>query len=213
VSNSKTPTIHIYTLSRLVHARVGGWEKLIQQIEDGRLKAYRYYLPMREAVIQFCANEGEGFDEILMDMKRRAGASGGRRAAKIASDNENAFINFVEIFYPKIRKFKRNLLRETQTGTTLEGVLLLGAPHFIATDQDGETRYVFLYPSKWKPEELKSYLHLLGAIIEQRFSGECSQIWCMDLRNGKSIKFKSSARLTTRCSDAARHYARVEGVI
>lgn len=93
------------------------------------------------------------------------------RGPKVAAYNENAFRMFVETFYPKISRFKRSLLRDTQSGVTLEGVALLGAPHFLALDQKGETRYIFLYPAKWKPNELKSYLHLLATIVEERYGG------------------------------------------
>jgi hypothetical protein len=210
---SKHPTIHIYTLSRLVHAPAAGWEKLIDQIEAGRQKAYAYYLPVREAVVRFCGGGGKDFEEILADMKRRAEVMGGMRGPKVASDNENAFVTFVEEFYPKISKFKRNLLHDTQSGVMLEGVALLGAPHFVAVDQKGETRYVFLYPAKWKPNELKSYLLLLATIVEERYGGMSGQIWCMDLRTGKTVKFKRTARLSSRCSAAAKHYARVAGLI
>jgi hypothetical protein len=76
-------------------------------------------------------------------------------------------------------------------------------------DRNGVTRYVFLYPAKWKPDDLKSYLHLLAAIVEERYEGEPEQIWCMDLKTGKTVKFKRTARLGSRCSDAAKHYARI----
>lgn len=112
---SKHPTIHTYTLSRLVHAPAAGWEKLIDQIEAGRQKAYAYYLPMREAIVRFCGGGGKDFEEILADMKRRAEVMGGMRGPKVASDNGNAFVTFGE-FYPKIGKFKRNLLHDTQSG-------------------------------------------------------------------------------------------------
>jgi hypothetical protein len=77
-----------------------------------------------------------------------------------------------------------------------EGVGLRGAPHFVALDEKGDTRYVFLYPSKWKPHELKSYLHPLSIIVEGRYEGTTDQIWCMDLKAGKTVKFKRTARLS-----------------
>jgi len=52
------PAVHIYTLSRLVHAPAGRWERKIDEIEKGRDKAYAYYQPMREAVIAYCAAKG-----------------------------------------------------------------------------------------------------------------------------------------------------------
>ena len=213
MSKHRPPTIHIYTLSRLVHAPAAGWEKLIAQIEAGRQKAYAYYLPMREAVVRFCAGGGEDFEDILAGVKRRAEEMGGVRGPKVASDNEKAFVSFVEDFYPKITKFKHSLLHDTQSGVTLEGVALLGAPHFVVADQKGQTRYVFLYAAKWKPADLKSYLHLLATIVEERHEGVSSQIWCMDLKTGRTIKFKRTARLSSRCAAAAKHYARVAGLI
>jgi hypothetical protein len=72
--NLKRPTVHIYTLSRLVHAPAGGWERKIVEIEEGRDKAYAYYQPMREAVIAYCAAKGKGRERIVAKMLAEAGS-------------------------------------------------------------------------------------------------------------------------------------------
>lgn len=209
VQSKSTPTVHIYPFSKLVNAPAAGWEKLIDQIEEGKNKAFAYYLPMREAVVLFCLKSGEDFDKVLGQLVRRAHEMGGVRGKKIAADNKAAFRMFVEEFYPRIAKFKKNSLHDVQVGVEFEGIMLTGAPHFIAEDQDGNTRFIFLHAAKWSDEQVKIYLQLLSVIIEKKYGGAAEQIWCMSLKNGKTIKFKGSARVLSRCADAAKHYARL----
>ena len=213
VKNVFKTYIHIYPLSRLVNAPAASWEKLIKLIEDGKEKAFGYYLPMREAVVLYCAKDGNGFDAILAEMLNRARAMGGSRGQQIADDNEVAFRTFVENFYPKIGKYKRDLLRDAQNGIAYEGITLLGAPHFVAQDKAGRTRYVFLYAANWSPQQLKTYLQLLIHIVDKKYSGAADQIWCMDLKRRKTITFSGSTRLSARCVDAAKHYARLARIM
>ena len=208
-----TTRVHIYPLSRLVNAPASKWERLIESIEEGKLRAFSYYLPMREGVVLFCARDGKGFDTILADLIRRAREMGGVRGDEIAVDNEAAFRVFVETFYPKIGKFKRDCLREGQDGVAFQGILLLGAPHFIATDRDGQTRYVFLLSAKWSRRDLKAYLALLSVVVEKQYNGTAKQIWCMDLKSGKTIPFTASTRVRNQCADSAKHYARLASVM
>jgi hypothetical protein len=123
------PEVHIYTLSRLVNARVGGWERKIREIEQGRRKAYAYYQPMREAVIAYCAAKGKGRDRIVSRMLADARKQPHARGQDPEQDNLAAFEMFETACYPKIGSFVRSLLRYPQgTGTPFEGVLLHGAP-------------------------------------------------------------------------------------
>lgn len=203
---SNHPSTHIYTLSRLVLSPAAGWEKQIAAIEAGRKLASKYYLPLREAVVSFCAADGQGADKIIKEMRRRAEQMTNLAAAV---NNESAFVSFATRFYPKMGKFRKSHLQEVQNEVILEGLGLRGTPHFSVLDQKGETRYVFLYASKWKPIELNSYLHLLATIIEGRYGATAEQLWCMDLRKGETIKFKKAVRLSSQCAAAARHYVRL----
>lgn len=203
------PTIHIYPLSRLVNAPAGSWVKLMRQIEEGKRQAFSYYWPMREAAVQYCARSGRDYERIRSQMFRRAGEIPCSPNQDICGDNDKAFQSFVNKFYPRITKFKPALLRENDAGVLFEGVTLSGVPHFIAQDQYGNTRYVFLYASNWPSVQPKTYLELLTIIVEKKYTGTASHIWCMDLRRGKDFKFKSSTRLLTRCSDAARLFAQL----
>lgn len=200
------PSAHIYTLSRLVLSPAAGWEKQIAAIEAGRKLASKYYLPLREAVVKFCAADGQGADEIIKELRRRAEQMTNLVAAV---NNESAFVSFTTQFYPKMGTFKKSHLQEVQDEVILEGLGLRGTPHFSVLDQKGETRYVFLYASKWKPTELSSYLHLLTTIIEGRYGATADQLWCMDLRAGETTKFKKGIRLSSQCAAAARHYVRL----
>ena len=180
--NSKTPVVHIYTLSRLVHAPAGGWERRIEEIEEGRDKAYSDHQLMREAVIAYCAAKGKGRDKIVSRMLADACGTAWTRARPEA-DNLRAFETFVATCYPKIGSFVRSLIRMPQgMGVPLEGVLLQGTPHFQVTDKEGETRYVFLHPSNWTEENLKAYLELLSFIVEATFDAPATSIWHMNLR-------------------------------
>jgi hypothetical protein len=164
---------------------------------------------MREAVVRYCAKSGKDFDNILSEMTRRAAGMPCAPNQDICGDNRVAFEMFVSEFYPRIAKYKRDLLRDNQSGVVYEGVTVLGAPHLIAQDEDDITRYIFLYASNWSKDELRTYLQLLAMIVEKKYGGTASQIWCMDLRRGKDFKFKTSVRVLSRCSDAARLYAQL----
>jgi hypothetical protein len=203
-----TPAVHIYTLSRLVHAPAGGWERKIEEIEKGRDKAYAYYQPMREAVITYCAAKGRAriVSRMLADARSRPHG----RGQDPEKDNLAAFETFEAKCYPKIGSFVRSLLRRPQgTGVAFGNVLLQGAPHLHVTDKDGEDRYVFLHPSNWTADDLKAYLELLSVTVEISFGQPSTSIWHMNLRNGLVTKYRSSKRVRQRCVDAARHFARV----
>lgn len=127
--------------------------------------------------------------------------------AKIAG-NEAAFRMFVDVFHPKIKKFKRSFLRDFQRGVEFEGILLAGLPHLEVVDEHGNTRYVFLHAADWDSDDLKAYLELLAVIIERKYGASASDLWCMDLKTGETTAFKGSKRIRKRCVDAARHFAR-----
>jgi len=142
-------------------------------------------------------------------MEARAISSSGVRGRKVARDNADAFNCFVDIFYPKIGRFRRDLLRHQRTGCEFEGLELEGGPHFEATDVKGRRRYVFLLAANWATRDVDAYLELLGIVLEKCYASESSSLWPMDLRTGREIKWKPSARIRKRCRDAARHYSRM----
>lgn len=203
------PTAHIYTFSRLVHAYPGNWEKLLASMEAEKRIAFSYYLPMREAVVLFCAKRGKDRDAIFRQMVARARQLGGVRGPKVARDNAEAFASFEAAFYPKISKFRRDLLREKRTGCEFEGLTLEGGPHFEALDQKGRKRHVYLHASNWSRDDLAAYLELLGIVIEDSYGGDSSSLWVFDLKNGKEIKWQSSSRVRNRCTGAAKLYTRL----
>ena len=200
--------VHIYVLSQLVHATPATWERHIQDLEDSKRVAYRYYAPLRQAAVAVSRSGLKGVDQLREQL--RIGASGipaGRNTNPV-KDNVTAFDNFVENFYPKILEFHQSFLREVSS-CDFEGVRLLGLPHFSVSDSRRAQRYVHLHASKWHEEDLKAYLELLSVATEKRFKEPPEAIWCMDLRTGKDIKWRSSSRMRTRCGNAARHYARL----
>jgi|SRR5690348_5282608 len=203
------PVVHVYPLSRLVHAPASRWESLLKSIEEGKTRAFRYYLPLREAVVLFCSKGGKDRDQIVSGMVARARSAGGSRGAKVAKDNDDAFRVFESSFYPRIKAYKGDFLRESQTGHPFEGVTLVGSPHFEVLDQGGADRYVFLYPAGWERDEINAYLELLSIIVQKRFGKPPESLWCMNLRTGRDEKWKSSARVRKRCENAARLYARL----
>jgi len=203
------PEVHVYSLSRLVHAPATEWVKMLDSLEEGKDYANRYYLPLREAVVSFCSQKGQGRDAIVSTMVRRAQALGGSRRQGIAMDNEAAFDIFEGCFYPRISKFHRDLLRDRQPGVRFEGVILVGTPHLLVTDEDERKRYVFLHAAKWKEDDLKAYLELLSVILEQRFQACADSIWCMNLRSGRDVRWRSGSRTRRKCAKAAHLYARL----
>jgi hypothetical protein len=202
--------VHIYPLSRLVHASAASWEAELRKIEEGKLHAYRYYLPLREAVVSYCKSKGKKRDSIMLDMQSSAAAISASRGANPVKDNLSAFDIFEEHFYPRVSLFGQSLLRdESKSGCAFEGLILSGLPHFTVVDEGGTTRYVYLHASKWDDDDLKAYLELLSIIIENRFGGSADTLWCMDLRTGKDVKWKSSSRIRARCMNASRLYVRL----
>jgi hypothetical protein len=203
-------TVHIYPLSRLVHASAGSWENQLRAIEEGKLYAYRYYLPLREAVVAFCKSHGKRFNHIVAQLETRAMAVPASHGAHPVEDNRAAFDVFVQSFYPRIGDFGQSFLREdTKSGCEFEGVNLSGFPHFSATDSRGRARYVYLHASKWNEDDLKAYLELLSIITENKFGASPESIWCMDLRTDQDFRWRSSTRMRTRCANTARLYARL----
>lgn len=203
------PLVHIYPLSRLVHAPATRWEGLLKSIEEGKVRAFSYYLPLREAVVLFCAKNGKGRDPIVDDMVSRARQMGGARGARIAKDNEEAFQAFESSFYPRIRKYKRAFLRASQLECSFEGLTITGAPHFEVVDEDGNDRFVFLHSANWTRDESNAYLELLSIIVQQCLRKPPASIWCMNLSTGKDEKWRSSSRVRSRCVNAARLYGRL----
>jgi hypothetical protein len=205
-----TPRVHIYPLSRLVHAPAGAWEAELRKIEESKTQAYRYYLPLREAAIACCKTGGARLDSILERLTRSAAAVVAPRGSNPISDNRAAFNVFVEQFYPQIASFGESLLHdESNTGCEFHGVKLIGLPHFSATDKKGRQRYVYIHASKWDEDDLKAYLELLSIIIDTRFHAAPDSIWCMGVRTGKDFKWRPSQRLRGKCASAAQHYARM----
>lgn len=203
------PEVHVYPLSRLVHAPATEWVRMLDSLEEGKDYANRYYLPMREAVIGFCSQKGQDRDTIVSTMVSRAQALGGSRRQRIVTDNQAAFDSFESCFYPRISKFHRGLLRDRQPGVGFEGIDLVGTPHLLVTDQDDRKRYVFLHAANWKDDDLKAYLELLSVILEQRFQAGSDSIWCMNLRSGRDVRWRPSSRTRRRCAKAARLYGRL----
>lgn len=203
------PEVHIYPLSRLVHAPAGEWLGMLRSIEEGTDYANRYYLPLRQAIVDFCTGKGAGRTRIRQALRTRALSLGGSRGQRIARDNENAFDVFEAEFYPRIKKFRRSLLGERQQRCAFEGVMLVGTPHLIVTDLDDRERYVFLHASLWDDNDLKAYLELLSFIVEQRFGAGPEDLWCMNLKTAKDVKWRPSKLTRSRCAKAAKLYAQL----
>lgn len=201
--------VHIYSLSRLVHARASDWETQLRAIEEGKKYAFRYYLPLREAVITYCRNRGKRRQDVLTQMHALALSIGGVRGRATAKANDAAFRVFEGNFYPRIQKFRESFLhRDSKLGCDFEGLALLGLPHLRVTDDKDDERFVHLQPAQWSEQDLKAYLELLSIIVEQRFHKSATAIWCMNLKTGKDFKWQSGPRLRARCAKAARLYAR-----
>ena len=88
--------VHIYALSRLVHAPAGNWEQQLRSLEEGKLHAYRYYLPLREAAVRFSKSRGEGLDQILEKLHVGATSVVAGRGSNPVKDNRSAFEAFVK---------------------------------------------------------------------------------------------------------------------
>lgn len=163
--------VHIYPLSRLVHASPANWEKQLQEIERGKDSRYGYYLPLREAVVSYCKSRRKRRDDIVKILENQARSVFAFRGADLVRDNISAFEVFEVQFYPRIAKFERSLLRaDSNGGCDFAGLRLLGTPHFsVKDDLREETRYVYLHASKWPEDDLKAYLELLAVVVAAKY--------------------------------------------
>ena|SRR5579872_6331283 len=203
-----TQRVHILPLSKLVHASPTQWEKVLREIEEGKVRAYKYYLPLREAIVVFCRKGGHDRDRIVSQMVARARANGAKRGETCARDNEAAFRVFESDFFPKIHSFKRDFLRDDHPGCAFANLAIFGHPHLEVVDRKKKDRLVVLHAADWDHDELRSYLDLLSVIVEKRFGKDAEALWCMNLRTGREEKVRPSIRLRSKCETAARLYSR-----
>lgn len=197
-------TIHLYPMSRLVNAPASKWERLIEALEEGKNKAYAYYLPFRETAVAYASLATKDAANLRSLLYSRAVQMGTK---KMADDNVRAFDVFVNNCAGKLGRFKRSLLRDESVAVDLQGIGVSGNAHF-AAERTGAEEFVFLLAADWTPDDLQAYLEILSMILSRRY-GRNLQIVCADARNGKVSKFKSRTRMRKRCEDALKHYARV----
>ena len=203
--------IHIYPFSKLVGALPPRWERLLSEIEEKEQLIYRYYQPVREAAVRLAAQGLHRRDAIFAEMRQRAAEVMHGPRQKPIEDNQARFAVFENSFLPKIKEFKASLLRVPQVhGTPFAGLILKGLPHMVVVDNRGRDRYVYLYPSSWDDADRDAYLELLTIIIESQFNASAADLWCMGLKDGKTVPWpKSKIRVRNACYDAARHYRRL----
>jgi hypothetical protein len=168
-------SVHIYALSKLVHASPGDWESALKAIEQKKRLAYGYYLPLREAVVLHCKTRGKKHDDIVAQLEERARAVIAPKGSDPVRDNMAAFRVFVEKFHPRIGKFHKSLLGGDGGGSCdFAGVRLLGAPHFVAADSDGQDRYyVYLLASRCRRNRSPRAYQISSTIV---FSGRGSAV-------------------------------------
>jgi hypothetical protein len=200
------PETHLYSLSRLVHAGPWSWQRLLNEVEEGRSYASRYYQPMRDGIVQFCARRGRNADDIKREI--RAQIRPEQRWPNRLADNLDGFECFGEDFFPRINRFRHSFLHQRKDPCQFEGLDVNGGPHFEVIDEHGETRHVYLHAAKWKPNDLAAYLELLGIIIETDYGGDPKSMWVMDLRSGKDVKWKSRPAMRKRCVGTAQLFAK-----
>lgn len=209
VETSLSDSIHIYPLSRLVGAPAAKWEKILAELEEKQKRLFSYYGASREACVRLSSSGNRERDAIMHDMIATANATPHAPWQDIVNDNIRAFVSFEKSFLPKIKSFDASLLRLPKgEGTNFNGINLHGSPHMIVKDRRGRTRYAYLHPSDWTDDCLKAYLELLTIVVEDQFGGTAGDLWWMDLRTGKTIPWKSSAKTRRECRDAIKHYMR-----
>jgi hypothetical protein len=55
-------------------------------------------------------------------------------------------------------------------------------------------------------------LWLLSVTIEERYQASPKDLWCMDLRTGQDVKWRSSTRIRSKCEKAAELYDKISRV-
>jgi hypothetical protein len=154
---------------------------------------------------------GKKREQIYEEMTRQAAGVVHSPNQNPVRDNQNCFHQFESSFLPQIKSFEQSLLRVPQAeGTFFNGIILKGLPHMVVTDKRDRRRYVHLYPSAWKEQELDAYMELLTIVIESEFGADAKDLWSMGLRSGESItRPKSKSRSRRACAEAAKHFHRL----
>jgi hypothetical protein len=199
------PAVHIYEFSRLVSAPAGSWLRILRRLEEDRPWISRYYEPLRVGAVALCRPNAKSFDSVRAMVERLARTVKAAPHQDPVTDNLRAFDCFASVFRPQVGEFVRDFLASSNPLTIFEGIALKGAPHMQVRDLKKRNRFVFLYASNWEESELRAYLELLTIVIEDKYRGKASDLWCMNLRDGELVEWKKSAKLIRRsCVEAAQ---------
>jgi hypothetical protein len=201
------PEIHIYPLSRLVYANAGGYQRLLQELREGKQFAGSYYAPFRHLAPAVFSADPEA--ETLALIRNESETRRTPRWPRIAEDNQRAYLSFRQLAQEKISELIGIPERTSRTPPAIkEGVEILGNPHMIARDKRGRIRYVSLQTSAWDANETKAYQQLLILIVAARYDAGPESIMWLDLGPGRrEIPIRASSRAQQRCTDALKLYS------
>jgi hypothetical protein len=201
---------HIHQLSRLAFAQVTDWNRILQELEEGRKQMFWSYKPLRAGAFNLLKGHGKQREEIYGGVAALAEKAGGARCAKA---NVKALETFEDQFLPVIKAPRENYMESAQRGVDFAGAELVGGPHFSITDGTGQTRFVYVHPSKWAHDQTEAFCELLTVIIEKKFQASASDLWFLDLRRGsRALWPKSKPRVRRKCEQTAKLLALLRGV-
>lgn len=155
---------------------------------------------MRQGAIQLTGRRGQDNGAIYASVGNLALQSGGERCK---AANIRALEAFETAFLPDISGTAKNLMQARERPVDFGVVELIGGPHFTAVDRSSKERYVYLHPSQWKDLEVKAFCELLTVVVEKRFAAKDRDVWFLDLRGRRRIRWASKRLIRRKCRQAA----------
>jgi hypothetical protein len=199
--------LHIHQLSRLAFAQVTDWNRILNELESARKQMFWSYKPLRSGAFNLLqAEDSERAQEIYRCVAELAKKAGGARCARA---NVAALQVFESRFLRSIYSPKDNFMESTAPGVDFGGTELVGGPHFGVMDKTSGTKFVYLHPSRWEKDQTEAFCELLTVVLEEKFKAGAHDLWFLDLRTGKRIRWRSKPRIRRKCEQAARLLARL----
>ncbi len=192
--------IHIYVLSKLAVADVVGWRRIREKAKKERQSRFWSYRPFRYAAAKSLQYPPDQVPRSVEDTIKHEASKWGHDCVQ---GNLAAFTAFQTHFRGRFAELTVNLMtpEAPPPPVILEGMELVGGPHFAAQDLRGTERYVYLHPSRdWNEKEIEAFCELLSYVVCTRYKVAASQAWFLDVPRGRTISCsRSRKRLLERC--------------
>lgn len=204
------PAYHIYLLSRLAFADATDWQKILKELRQGRKNMFWSYKPLRSGAFRMASRNAPDSTSIYGDVSNLAMKAGGDRCRKA---NVQALQQFETIFLPDIAKAQSSFMESPEPLVDFGPIQLVGGSHFSVLDTKSQRKFVYLQPSAgWQERETEAFCELLTVTVESRYGGTARDVWFLDLREGKRVRWNASKKsVRKKCEKAAEFLVTLQG--